>query len=254
VFELAEELGGYLGSADPELRDDLAYTILDVWIVHKPQFTNEQLVLLADRWQNNLRSGIGETGSDSIFKRSFSALCLAAIAEHELKAPFLDEVQFRTLVKNSLAYLNDEQDLRGFDPVKGWIHATAHTADLLGALAENQRFTVEDQHQLLAAVEYRLATAEHIFSYGEQDRLAVAVSAAISRADFDSLAFQTWLTKLDATDQQVWKDSPPNDQRLRTFQNNSYFLEALSARLSFAAKSPLASGVLLQLGEILRRR
>ena len=42
---------------------------------------------------------------------------------------------------DALAYLAAELDLRGIEPRVGWIHATAHTADLLKFLARNPRFT-----------------------------------------------------------------------------------------------------------------
>src|SRR5882724_136948 len=140
VFSLVRELSGYLGSPDPELRDDLAYSILDVWIVHRNQLSATELNSLESEWATNLRAGIGETGTDSVFRRSFSALCLAALAERDLKSPFLGETGYRKLLDDSLIYLRQERDLRGFDPVKGWIHSTAHTADLLASLAASPLF------------------------------------------------------------------------------------------------------------------
>jgi hypothetical protein len=56
--------------------------------------------------------------------------------------------------------------LRGFDEKKGWIHATAHTADLLAELSRNEIFTKNDQAQVLAAIAHRLATADEIYING----------------------------------------------------------------------------------------
>ena len=47
---LAHEVSGYLGSPDPELRDDIAYSILDVWIVRRPQLSREELIPFLDEW------------------------------------------------------------------------------------------------------------------------------------------------------------------------------------------------------------
>ncbi len=118
VFSLVRELSGYLGSPDPELRDDLAYSILDVWIVYRNQLSATELNSLESEWETNLRAGIGETGTDSVFRRSFSVLCLAALAERDLKSPFLGETGYRKLFDDSLIYLRQERDLRGFDPVR----------------------------------------------------------------------------------------------------------------------------------------
>ena len=83
----------------------------------------------------SLRAGIGEAGTDTVLLRSFSALDLSILAALELQDPALDDSGYRGLLDDALAYLAAERDLRGIDPRVGWIHATAHTADLLKFLA-----------------------------------------------------------------------------------------------------------------------
>jgi hypothetical protein len=196
------------------------------------------LLQLEKEWSANLRSGIGERGTDSVFKRSFSALCLASIAERELKTPFLGEQKFRDILAQALAYLHDEEDVRGFDSAKGWIHSAAHTADLLAALAENSLFTKQDQSSVLTAIAERLATAGEVFTYGEQDRLANVVAAICIRNDFDVDIFQKWLVEMDTADRRVWKDSPPKLLELERFQNNTYMLRALVSQLLQRPSTP----------------
>src|SRR5215470_9675135 len=84
---LAAELSAMLASPDPELRDDLAYSILTHWI-YRGNLGADDLHKLADEWIANLKDGLGESGTNSVLKRSFSALCLSSIAERDLKAPF----------------------------------------------------------------------------------------------------------------------------------------------------------------------
>ena len=254
VFLLIQELSTYLGSPDPELRDEITYTLIYAWIAYQKQLSPAELITLLDEWQSNLRISIGEKNTDTVLRRSFSALCLAVLAERDLKTPFLGADRYRTLLDNALNYSQHEQDLRGFDPVKGWIHPTAHTADLLLFLAKNPFFTVADQHRLLQAISQRLASANLIYTYGEQDRLAVAAVAVISRPDFDAAYFQSWLATLNATDSNVWKSSPPDDHLLKTFQNNNYLLESLAARLYAEPKSPAITAALDQVTQILSKR
>ena len=254
AFSLARELRGYLGSPDPELRDDLAYSMLATWIVRQKKLSVEQLVTLLDEWQANLRIGIGETGTDSIFKRAFSALCLAALAERDLKETFLGEHRFRTLLNGALTYLGDEHDLRGFDAKKGWIHATAHTADLLAALAENKFFTKQDQERVLKAITQRLASASEIFSYGEQDRFANVAAAIASRDDFDSDGWRSWVVEMDKEDRVVWQESPPRVQALARYENDSYFMQATVAQMALRAPSSSSAVAQKAVLELLRRR
>jgi hypothetical protein len=241
AFPLAQELSSYLGSTDPELRDDLAYSILATWIANAKLFSKEELNALADQWTTNLRSGIGESGTDTVLRRSFSALCLASLAQRDLRAPFLGRERYRLLLDRTLEYLRDERDLRGFDATKGWVHATAHAADLLAELANNPEFAKEDQAEALRAVTQRLATAGEIFTYGEQDRLANAVAVITRRTDFDSERFQSWLSELDRVDQATWKDTPPKLAALLRFENNSYFLRGLVTQISQRPETPASA-------------
>lgn len=254
AFPLARELSGYLSSPDPELRDDLAYSMLAVWIIRQKKFSPEELVTLLEEWQSNLRTGIGETGRDSIFTRSFSALCLSALAERDLKDPFLGEGRFRALLNAALTYLVAERDLRGFDAKKGWIHATAHTADLLAALADNKFFTKHDQERVLKAITQRLATANEAFSYGEQDRLANVAAAIATREDFDSGGWSSWVAQMDTEDRVVWNESPPKLQALARFENDSYFLSAAVARISLRPATSTSAEAQKTVLAVLRHR
>jgi hypothetical protein len=254
AFPLARELSGYLGSTDPQLRDTLAYSILYAWIVEQKKLSSEELVTLLPEWQANLRAGIGETGTDSVFSRSFSVICLAALAERDLKDPFLGQDRFRALLGNALGYLHDERDLRGFDAKKGWIHATAHTADLLAALAESRFFTRADQGRVLAAIARRLATANEIFTHGEQDRLASVAVTIVSRSDFDSELWRAWVAEMDNGDQAVFEESPPRVQDEQRFENDSYFLCAAIARISLKPATPASADAQKTLLTVLRQR
>ena len=252
IVPLLQELSGYLSSPDPELRDDLAYTIIDQWVRHQ-EVPASDLNSLADAWRQNLRVGIGESANDSIFLRSFSALCLASLARRELKGPFLGPERYQALLSEALIYMKEERDLRGFDPVKGWIHATAHTADLLAYLAGSAALKTEDQARLLGAISQRLSSAHQIFSYGEQDRLSLIAASLVERKDFDAAAFKQWLSDVNA-DQKVWNDSPPKLELLQAFENDTYMLQALAAHLSTETETPPIADARKSVLQVLRRR
>jgi hypothetical protein len=243
AFPLALELDGYLGSTDPELRDNLAYSIMYSWIVEQRLFSSEQLITLLEKWQANLRVGIGEVATDSVFLRSFSVLGLATLAERDLKDPYLGRARFVVLLQNGLTYLHDERDLRAFDEKKGGMHATAHTAGLLAALAGNQLFTEKDQAQVLAAVAQRLATADEIYSHGEQDRLANVAATIVARGDFDFDVWRTWIAEVNKGDQIVFQETSLKPENVRRFENDTYFLQGIFAEISLrppTAKSAAA--------------
>jgi hypothetical protein len=241
-----------LASQDPELRDDLAYSILATWIYRGNVLSTPTLIALTDEWRANLKSGIGDTGTDSVLKRSFSALCLSEVARREIKAPFLGPERYHSLVAEAIAYLQDERDLRGYDRNLHWIHATAHTADLLAALADSPQLTNQEANAILQAIQARLATATEVFTQGEQDRLAVAVVSVIRRKDFDTSAFAPWLARFQEQDRDIWTHTTP--ESLAHFQNHNYLLQAMTARILMEPDSPSMSSYRQQVIQVLSKR
>jgi hypothetical protein len=226
---LAPELSAMLASPDPELRDDLAYSILAHWIYRPNVLSTPTLLSLTDEWRANLKIGLGATGTDSVVKRSFSALCLAEMAKREAKAPFMGADRYHALVAEAIAYLQQERDLRGYDASLHWIHSTAHTADLLAALAESPLLTNEESAAILHAIDARLATAPEVYTQGEQDRLAAALVAIMRRKDFAPSACDTLLTQIQTEDRDVWTATTMGS--LARYQNHNYFLQALTVRM-----------------------
>jgi hypothetical protein len=162
------------------------------------------------------------------------------MAERDAKAPFLGEVRYHELLADALTYLQSERDLRGYDAKLGWIHANAHTSDLLQALAGSPLLTKEEQSRILSAIAARLSSAPEVYTQGEQDRMAAAVLAVIRRSDFDAAYFEIWLTRLHDEDKKVWAN-PLTPETLARFQNHTYFLQGLAVRLSLEPEAPRIS-------------
>ena len=226
---LADELIGNLGSPDPELRDDLAFSILTAWIYQKKLLSADDLRRMTLVLQSNLRRGIGEHEGDGVLLRSFSALTLSVIAARENEAPFLSPAEYHQLAGAALAYFRDEQDLRGYDAKRGWVHSTAHTADLLKFLARNPKLEPAEQAKILAALTAKNTAAASAFTHGEDERMARVVISIVRRADFDRDAFRAWLASAGAAakfPQAVTSDA------LRAQQNVRHLLSALWTELS----------------------
>src|SRR3954470_1306667 len=124
--DMLDDMNPLLASDDPALRDDVAYGAAERWIVREHRLSPSELRRLLQLWSGNLNEGLGEVGRSHVFKRSFSALCLSLIAAADLSSPFLDEQEVRKFFDRMLIYFQRERDLRGFDPVRGWIHTVAH--------------------------------------------------------------------------------------------------------------------------------
>jgi hypothetical protein len=222
--ELAPELVANLGSPDPELRDDLSVSILTAWIYRKKLLTPDDLHPIVATLVGNLRKGIGETGTDSVLRRSFSALALSIVAARENEAPFMAPAEYDGLLDAALEYFRSEHDLRGYDAAKGWMHSAAHTADLLKFLARSPRLTAAGQTRLLDALAAKNRDAGTPFSQGEDERMARIVISIARRADFDRAAFRAWLDRIQAA---AKFPEPATVAALRAQQNARHLLTAL---------------------------
>jgi hypothetical protein len=162
-----------LRAADPRIRDDGAYVTAARWIpVLEP----------ADR--QRLGERVAAHFSDpAVQARTFAPLVLARITE----AGDWQEAWWRPFAD----WYPAERDLRGYDADLGWLHAAAHGADLLAALA---RHPGQDPVRLAdLAVARLLAPTEHLFDAQEDDRLAYALAQILGHPDLDAESSTAWL-------------------------------------------------------------
>ena len=204
ALPLALEAASLLASTDPELRDDIAYEAIETWVYRDERLDAAQLNQLRAKLIINARRGLGEAPGDGLFLRSFSTLALAVLAAEDLKRPFLDSQQFDGLVDLGIEELRIERDLRGYVPGKGWGHATAHCADLLKFLARSHWLRSEQQSRMTNAIAERLHSAGQVFVWGEDARLAAALTAIAGRSDADPAPFLAWFKRLTAEHAALW--------------------------------------------------
>src|SRR6188508_1392487 len=121
--DLTAELTTMLGSTDPGLRDSVAYPILATWI--ERGVYDDLLAGLGDGMAAGLMIGLGESGTDSVFRRSFSALVLAECIERDNGESLLPPAKILEWGDRLTGWLVRERDVRGFVPGHGWAHAVA---------------------------------------------------------------------------------------------------------------------------------
>ena len=233
VVALTDELIEMLGSRDPELRDEIAYSTLAAWIYQTRVVEPAALRRVVDRLLTNLKDGVGERGTDRIFRRSFSALTLSVVVARDNAAPFLTPEEFHRIEEAALAYLAAEQDLRGYDPQVGWMHSAAHTADLLKFIARNRFLDRVGQPRILDAIARKLTTGQQVFTHGEDERFARAALSVVDRSDFDRAAFDAWTSRSKPPRQ----TSRPTTPELTSAQNMKNFLSKLEVVLASDAQA-----------------
>ncbi len=225
--ELLNELFSYIGSTDSELRDDIGYITYANWL-KLGMCSHEMIEQHISQLVSNLEEGLGEPESDSVFKRTFSVLFLAEIVHNDNKSPRLKKIFIDTLVDNALRYLEQEKDLRGFIPTKGWAHAVAHIGDLLFVLIENNHTDAEQHIRILNGITKKLiSTTDLVYTHGEDDRLSSAALAVFQRGTLKTDVLYDWILSFTSN----WKGAWLDEKRTRAFFNTRNFTRSLYFQL-----------------------
>ncbi len=230
--DLATELAGQVASTDPELRDDFGYEILARWI-QRGALTPATLDMLRQRYVSSASNQLGSAESDAVFGRSFSLLALKELAAADLKTPFLTQTSFDELFDLAATSLGLERDLRGFVEGKGWAHATAHAADLMKNLARNPKLTATQQGRMIDSITERARSANLVFAWGEDSRLAAAFATLLQRPDAATARLEAWRAAMLEQHRALWNGpfDPAAYRRLRAQVNLLTALCAIIAPL-----------------------
>jgi hypothetical protein len=245
LAELTAELTTMLGSADPYLRDEIAYPTLATWV--SEGVYDELLQGLGDGMTAGLVVGIGEDGTDTVFRRSFSALVLAECIERATTLPpGRAGVPEETVLRwgdRVAGWLIRERDLRGYVPGKGWAHALAHGADALGALAEAPQMGRLELTVLLDVIADRLLLPTRArFVYSEDDRLAAATMRVLRRDLVGLDVLEPWVARLAARSQPAFES---DDDPFLVTGNVQAYLRALHLQVALAPRPPACRADLL---------
>jgi hypothetical protein len=241
LAELTAELTTMLGDPDPYLRDELALGTLVSWVFDGVY--DDLLEGLGDGMTAGLTVGLGEEHTDTVFRRSFSALVLAVCVERSNGAHAVPDEALLRWGDRLAGWFVRERDLRGFVPGKGWAHAVAHGADALGALAQSPSYGRLELTVLLDVVADRLlvpTTARLV--HGEDDRLAMATMAVLRRDLVPLEVLEPWVARLAGSARPV--PGGPADPYLVT-GNVTAFLRALHLHLALAGHPPACRADLL---------
>jgi Protein of unknown function (DUF2785) len=244
--ELTAELTRMLGDPDPAQRDGTAYPTLTTWI-DRGVYDD-----LLDGMAMGLRVGLGEQGTDTVFRRSFSALVLGECIARDNRRPLLPGGKILEWGDRLATWVLRERDLRGYVPGKGWAHAVAHGADTLATLADSPHLATPELTVLLDVVADRLLLpVDRLFTTGEPDRLAFATMSVLRRNVVPLRVLEPWIARLAAA---AGRRSSYDDRDPYLPGGNAQaFLRALYLQLSLGTRPPqMRSDLLLVVVDALK--
>lgn len=232
--ELTAELTRMLGDPDPALRDEIARPMLAAWI--RRGVYDDLLPGLGDGMSAGLTAGLGESETDSVFRRSYSARVLAECISRDNIEPTVPGRKILEWGDRLVTWLLRERDLRAYVPGKGWAHAVAFGADALIALANSTHAGAPELTVLLDVIADRvLEPADHIFTHGEPDRLAAATLTVLRRGLVPSSVVEPWVNRIA---QAAAALIGPGRDPFPITGNAEAFLRALYLQLAFGKHQP----------------
>jgi hypothetical protein len=241
LTELTTELTTMLGDTDAHRRDEIALPTLATWV--SDGVYDDLLEGLGDGMAAGLTVGLGETGTDTVFRRSFSVLVLAACIRRDNEQHVVPADTVLRWGDRVAGWYVRERDLRGFVPGKGWAHAAAHGADAIGALAGSEAFGRLELTVLLDVLADRLLIpTDHRFVHGEDDRIALATMAVLRRDLVGLDVLEPWVSRLA---EQAAAAGPDEADPFLVTGNVQAYLRALHLQLALAPRPPACRSDLL---------
>jgi hypothetical protein len=241
--DLTAELTTMLGSTQPEVRDGTAYPALTTWI--ERGVYDDLLAGLGDGMVAGLSVGLGDSGTDTVFRRSFSALVLAECLERDNEQHLLTGGKVLDWGDRIAVWFLTEADSRGFVPGKGWAHAVAHGADAIAALGESPHLAGAEHAVLLDVLAERLLQqpADDPLAAGEPDRIAAAALRILRRNTLGTDVLEPWVHRIGAAGNPF--RGPVDHDPFAPSAAAQAFLRALFVHLSLAPDPPMVRPDLL---------
>jgi hypothetical protein len=246
--EFVDELLTDLCSPDPALRDDQAYPVLATWI--EAGLLDQELAPLGERV-------VGMFSHPELQARTFAALILAGLIHRDSVAALVDQEIVLNWLDGFAAWWLTEADLRGWDDQLGWLHAIAHGSDVVRVASQSPQLREEQLIPLLHLVSARLVMdTDYVFAHQEDDRMALAIAAALIRPELSESAAVGWL---DAIRSYFEASEPgpvpaPASNAMRTLRS-LYVMTDRGVQLEFDGDEesipPHRSEILLAIGELL---
>ena len=193
--ELTIELVTMLGDPDQHIRVDIAQSVLQTWIGEGVY--DELLIGLGDGLAVGLRGGLGEDGTPSVLRRSYSASVLAEVVARDNVTHGLHPTAVLTWADQAVGWFLGERDLRGWTPGLGWANAVAHGADIIGAFSASRHLGSDELRVLLDVIAERLSIpTPHRLAASDEQRLAYSTMSVLHRDVIPIESLEGWLDRL----------------------------------------------------------
>lgn len=193
--ELTAELTRMLGDPDPETREGIAMRTLCAWV--ERGVYDDLLAGFGDGMAAGLAIGLGERGTESVFRRSASAAVLTHCIARDNERPLVPGGKVLEWGDRIAMFLLAERDLRGVVPDHGRAGAVEQGAEALAVLARSPHVSKPELTVLLDVIADRVLDEQTAaLTNAETDRLARATVAVLTRNAVPLTVLEPWVARI----------------------------------------------------------
>jgi Protein of unknown function (DUF2785) len=172
----------HIGSKDPVLRDKLIYTLFFQLIIEDNLLESDLLKEMLQNCLNHLLFyGIGDKETDTVFTRAFTTLLIALILFRDNEEDFLSQMEVDQVRDHLIRYINEEKDVRGYVPEKGWAHSIAHVADAFDELIKNPKINRDLYPDILHPIWNKMFVTDSVYLHDEDERVLTPIIEMLNR-------------------------------------------------------------------------
>ena len=184
-WKMIEDMLPYIGHEDPHIRDDIIYVCM---AIVSERLSKEERVKLCNIYlsEDYLFNDLENKKVTSVLKRSFTLLQLVVLLYNHNQEALLDEEFVSNIAHAMVDYLDKEQTLEGYDPVYGWTHTLAHSADVLGQLLLTRELRDDDKENLLNQFLLKVQVGYYSYGHNEDERIVDALEKGFKNGTLSS--------------------------------------------------------------------
>lgn len=196
IHTLAKSMLDNIGHPNSAIRDDLIYPCLG-HLFNDGHFSEAELtkyayILIDDA---HLMYDINNTKFNSVLTRSFSLLQLAIILNVHRRDAIINKKTIKDIYKKFMMYFKQETVFEGYNDTVGWIHAIAHSADVIDEFVQIQWFEEPELTEMFDTICDKMKQSNHLFNFNEDERMVTALTHGIKRNMISQTELKAWISR-----------------------------------------------------------
>ena len=201
---LAKAMLDNIGHPDSAIRDELIYPTL-AHLLYDGHFKEEAL----ENYLNTLLDAehlfydIKNQSEYGVLMRSFSSLQIVVLLDLHRNKHMIDETTIQNAFHTFLDYFEREEAFKGYDEEVGWIHAIAHSADVIDQFVQINCLKADQLKRMFEAIHTKFKQKNHVFNFNEDKRMAVALMNGIKRNLLSEEFLKSWVDTVASIDKQL---------------------------------------------------